>query len=266
MAEDEPISREVAVGMLESVGLQVEVAEHGAEAVARAKSTDYALILLDLHMPVMGGLEAARAIRALPGRQAVPILAMTADAFQEVREACLAAGMDGHLAKPVDPDTLYETVLKWLAKPSPDTVASVPDRSPGSAPPPDQPPKPSILCVDDQPANLAVLRDILQGDYALYFARSGEQALDAARKSQPSLILLDTQMPGLDGLATCRKFKADPATRDIPVVFVMDPTEAADESACFEAGGGDYLIRPILPLALSARIRLHLAQAGLAGQ
>lgn len=68
-------------------------------------------------------------------------------------------------------------------------------------------------------------------------------------------------MPGMDGFATCRCLKAGPATQDIPVVFVLGPSEAADERACFDAGGEDYLSKPVMPLALLARVRLHLSQA-----
>ena len=114
LAEDNPINQEVAKGLLESVRLDVSTAENGQEAVTLVASSAYDLILMDIQMPVMDGLEAARLIRALPDRQSVPIVAMTAVAFEEDRVACLKAGMNDYLGKPVDPDVLYRTILKWL--------------------------------------------------------------------------------------------------------------------------------------------------------
>jgi two-component system sensor histidine kinase/response regulator len=115
IAEDEPVNREVEVGLLADVGLVVDVAHNGEEAVRKARDGRYALILMDVQMPVMNGLDATRAIRRLPGMSsAVPILALTANAFDSDREACLAAGMDDHIAKPVTPDELHAMVLHWL--------------------------------------------------------------------------------------------------------------------------------------------------------
>lgn len=102
--------------MLESAGLVVDLAEDGVDAVELAKGKDYDLILLDLQMPRMNGIDAARLIRALPGRLAVPILALTANAFAGDREKCLEAGMNDHIGKPVDPDQLFATLLKWLSR------------------------------------------------------------------------------------------------------------------------------------------------------
>jgi CheY-like chemotaxis protein/two-component sensor histidine kinase len=116
LAEDEPVNQEVSRGLLEDAGLLVDVADDGAVALAMAKQKHYALILMDMQMPKLNGLNATRQIRALPGYEYTPILAMTANAFDEDRQTCLEAGMNDHIAKPVNPEVLFETLLKWLVE------------------------------------------------------------------------------------------------------------------------------------------------------
>ena len=114
LVEDEPINQEVTRELLELAALDVELAEDGEQAVAMAQTRCYAAILMDMQMPVMNGLEATRAIRSAGPNQATPILAMTANAFNEDRQQCLAAGMNDHVGKPVDPEQLYQHLLYWL--------------------------------------------------------------------------------------------------------------------------------------------------------
>ena len=119
LAEDNLLNQEVAVALLEEVGLVVEVANDGLEAVDMANRTPYDLIILDVQMPHLDGLEAARRIRALPAHRDTPIIAMTANAFEDDRERALAAGMNDHIPKPVDPQVLNEALVHWLGELSP---------------------------------------------------------------------------------------------------------------------------------------------------
>lgn len=116
-----------------------------------------------------------------------------------------------------------------------------------------------ILIVDDEPQNLAALQQILSGEYRLVFARNGAEALKAALKHLPALILLDIEMPDLDGYAVCRALKADERTAAIPVIFVTSLFDVGDEAAGFAAGAVDYIVKPVSPPIVSARVRTHLS-------
>ncbi len=116
LVEDEPVNREVATALLESVGLAVDTAVDGREAVQKVAPGIYDLILMDIQMPGMDGLEATRRIRAMPGLGDLPIVAVTANIFAEDKANCLAAGMNDFLAKPSPPGLLFATVLKALQR------------------------------------------------------------------------------------------------------------------------------------------------------
>ena len=114
LVEDNPVNREVALDLLEEVGLRVDVAEDGAQALQMARADRYDLVIMDVQMPMMDGLAATRALRETEEYRDTPIIAMTANAFDEDRRACEAAGMNDHVPKPVDPDQLYAALLRWL--------------------------------------------------------------------------------------------------------------------------------------------------------
>ncbi|MBH2016802.1 MAG: response regulator [Burkholderiales bacterium] len=119
--------------------------------------------------------------------------------------------------------------------------------------------RPTLLIADDEPTNLQVLRQILQADHRLLFAKDGAKALELAQTERPDLILLDVMMPNMTGHDACRALKADAATRDIPVIFVTAMADTEDEAKGFELGAVDYITKPVSPPIVRARVRTHLS-------
>ena len=119
--------------------------------------------------------------------------------------------------------------------------------------------RPKLLLVDDEPANLQVLKQVLQQDYRLLFARDGEKALNLALNEKPDLILLDIMMPGITGLETCKQLKSNATTRHIPVIFVTALADTRDEAEGFAMGCVDYITKPVSPPIVLARVKTQLS-------
>lgn len=118
--------------------------------------------------------------------------------------------------------------------------------------------KPVIMVVDDEIANIETIGAILDQDYEILFARSGEQAIQIAGKNPLDLILLDVIMPGLDGYETCRRLKLDPKLADVPVIFTTGLHTVEDEIQGLSAGAIDYVIKPVKPISLRQRVGNHV--------
>jgi PAS domain S-box-containing protein len=123
-AEDEPTNQVVTRALIEIVGLSVDIAEDGVKALAMVSQNHYDLILMDMEMPNMDGLDTTRAIRRAPGNADLPIIAMTANAFADDKERCLRAGMNDFITKPVDPDRLFSLIGQWLDRQEPTKFAN----------------------------------------------------------------------------------------------------------------------------------------------
>lgn len=115
-----------------------------------------------------------------------------------------------------------------------------------------------LLVVDDQPANIQAMYQVFAGSYSVYMANNGPSALALCEDEPPDLVLLDVVMPQMDGLEVCRRLKASERTCNIPVIFVTGGNSADEENACWQAGGVDFVSKPINPLTLRNRVRAHL--------
>ncbi len=255
LVEDNEINQELAAELLTQAGVRVDVASDGAQGLAMVSRKNYDAVLMDWQMPVMDGFEATRRIRAQPRFASLPILAMTANAMAGDREKCLTAGMNDHIAKPIDVNVLLSTLARWLS-PRPPADALAPAGAAGTVAPSGLP---TLLLVDDTPEHIDQLRPILAGLYHLKVAISGEKALKIVLSdAPPDLVLLDTQMPGMDGYEVCRRIKAHPERRNIPVVLVVSAHDTAQRDVGLALGAVDYISKPFEAVDVLARVRALL--------
>lgn len=115
-----------------------------------------------------------------------------------------------------------------------------------------------ILVVDDQPINIQLINQTLSADYNVFMATTGQQAIDFCLKTPPDLILMDVIMPGMSGLETCKKMKEQESLQSIPIIFITGLQEQAEEDACWQAGGIDFITKPVNPVTLRNRVRAQL--------
>lgn len=118
--------------------------------------------------------------------------------------------------------------------------------------------KMKILVVDDQPVNIQIIHQMLNADYQIFMATSGAQAISLCQSNPPDLILLDVVMPELDGVATCRLLKQQPELAHIPVIFVTGMQSQEEEVVCWEAGGADFVLKPVNAVTLKHRVKTQV--------
>ena len=181
LVEDNEINQEVAKEVLEGYGLKVDIAQHGGEALVMIVQKAYDLVLMDMQMPVMDGLEATRRIRQLPVGYTIPIIAMTANAFEEDRLRCQDAGMNDFVAKPVVPEHLLAVLVRWL--PQKDAIPSEETATPETTPTPTQDTGSSLI---NQTTGLKFLNGNV-ASYRRFLSRFAETNLSDADKIQTAL-------------------------------------------------------------------------------
>lgn len=241
LVEDAPLLRKLAVRILEAAGHAVTTAKNGREAVEAAASQDFDVVLMDVEMPQLDGLEATKLIREHEhGSEHIPIIAVTSTD----PDPCFEAGMDGYLRKPVQPDTLFDTIAQVLSR------GTRPDRARAVK---------RVLLADDDPHIVEPLRCALQQrGYSVLVATDGKEAMQLTEKDHPDLIVLDLIMPYCNGLQVLEKLRHRDFS-DLPVIMITATDDSRYRKLATRLGVNDYVRKPFSPDRLVERIDRLLA-------
>jgi PAS domain S-box-containing protein len=273
VVEDNPVNQMVIMGQLRRLGLTAQVVDDGRKAVEAIAGGRFALVLMDLYLPGMDGYEATEQIRRHPHGSGLPIVAVTANATEQVRSRCLAVGMDDFLSKPLRIGHLSKCLSRWLrrdfegistieveAPPSPRAPApSTPAPVEGAEAPALRPfaADARVLVVDDEPVNRRVVLGMLERlQIDADAVTSCDEALDAVAARRYGVVLMDVEMPGASGLVATRRIRALEPTRRTPILAVTAHDGPHERERCLAADMDDFLTKPlrmgtlIMPLAL----------------
>jgi len=254
LVDDDPFAIQVMGRMLSQYPNQ-RYATSGEVALRLARELTPDLILLDAEMPGMTGYEVCEALKSDPNLAHVPVIFVTSHSTPASKTDALRKGAADFIVKPLVSARLTTAVLAQLCTTpmAEDPVRGHVAKSAVPGKPGEQAPR--ILIVDDDDAAILTLRHTLSDMGDFRFAKTGEDALQLARRINPHLILLDAHMPGLDGFAVCAKLKADPAFEHVPIVFVTRFSDPDNEKRALDLGAADFIAKPFTPAVLYARVR-----------
>lgn len=272
LVDDNHTALEAIGEMLRGMSLEVSSTHNGDEAIDLLRShgdDGYDIVLLDWRMPKMDGLETAREIaRLLPPARRPVLLMMTAFDRDEVLADARRAGIEEVLAKPISPSTLFETLIQHVTAEesgdspgsgsaeadSPSLKNTLPDRS-AHYPLLDY----RVLLVEDNEINQQVGRELLEGfGLSVAIAAHGEAAIETLAEASYDVVLMDMQMPVMDGITATREIRKLPQLRGLPIIAMTANATTEDRDRCLAAGMNDYVSKPIDPKTLFATLRRWL--------
>lgn len=251
LVDDDPAAIHAMRVMLDEFPHQ-RFASSGARAIELALEQAPDLVVLDINLPGMSGLEVCEAFQADPRLRRIPIIVATGDNAPDLEATALERGAVDFVSKPLQARQFRARVRAQLVASS-KALPPVGERPGAMSRPPGRTSR--LLIVDDDIAAIHFLRGTLDSLGDFYFATTGTKALELADAVRPDLILLDAQMPGMDGFEVCRQLKEMPALKTTPIVFVTRFSDRAHEMRALDMGAADFVSKPYAPGVMRARVR-----------
>jgi PAS domain S-box-containing protein len=252
--EDSPTAAELAARHLAELGIISQTLTYGGDAVSRAREFQPGLILLDLILPDISGWDVLHQLKAAADTRAIPVI--IASVVDDETQG-LARGAAAHLVKPIARADLHRVVEGLFREGAPLPAATQPQRAAPSAR------RPTILLAEDNEANILTVADYLEfAGYHVLVARNGAEALERARETLPALIVMDVQMPGMDGLEAMQHIRRDLRLASIPIIALTALAMPGDQERCLAAGANAYLSKPVGLKELAAMVASQLRRSG----
>jgi PAS domain S-box-containing protein len=248
--EDSLAAAEQIARYLSECGMQPIIYPHGEGALEEVLRVKPALTILDIQLPNLSGWNVLTQLKTHPQTQDIPVLIVS---VVDERSKALALGASEHLVKPVNREEFQATLKKLQYPTVPESTAPMVVPEPSSE-------HPLLLLAEDNQANIDTISGYLESrGYRLILANDGQQAINMAKAHRPNLILMDIQMPGMDGLEAMRRIRAEGQT-DVPIIALTALAMPSDQEKCLEAGADEYLAKPIKLKQLAATIQKLLLQ------
>jgi signal transduction histidine kinase/CheY-like chemotaxis protein len=254
VVDDISTNLKVALGLLAPYKAEVDTCLNGLQAIEHVKRSieekrEYDIVFMDHMMPEMDGIEATAKIREMEMEKQIPIIALTANAVVGMREMFVEKGFNDFLAKPIDINKLDEMLSLWIPKEKREPAAANKKQEKPEAV------KKYVILVDDNPANLKLGKNILSEKFRVATFPSAEKLFGVLENNHPAVILLDIDMPQMNGYDALKELKSKPETKDIPVILIAEEGGSPDKEKGL--GAADYVSKPFEPQTLIACIEKH---------
>ena len=279
VVEDDDFQREEMARIIEAEGMNVILAENGARCIESLQDSVPNIIVLDLIMPEMDGFRALEMIRSNPATSSVPVIVVTAKDLTDEDMGRLCGNVSSVLTKggSMTLESLIDRIIDILAdiegakgpvespqgvfdikkEKEPSVIKREPEQNSRAK---GEKRRPLILVVEDNPDNMVAIKAVLHDRYDIVEARDGEQALKAAFRDLPDLVLMDISLPGIDGMTVVGKMRKNRKTGSIPVIAMTARAMKGDMERILEGGCDDYISKPFDPEEVLSKVEKYLSQ------